>query len=640
MEPKFFRVLASIILVVIIIAACSPSPAPTPTVIVPGPTEVAPTVPPTPEPTAAPKILTVCLTEEPSSLYIYGTSSRAAWSVLEGIYDGPFDAVDYAGKPVILEALPELKAETVTVQPGEMILDAAGKLTTLQNGMRYLPSGCYDAGCVAVWDGAATVEMEQQVFEFKIKPGITWSDGERLKAQDSVFSFKLASDPKTPVSRWLTDRTKSYTAIDDQRVEWRGIPGFHAQRPDLLFFTPLPEHAYGSLNAENMLTDENVTRKPVGWGAYQISEWAPGSRIVLDKNPNYFRAAEGLPYYDQVIYKFILPTPDGNIAAITTGECDIVDVNPALAERLEKLGDEEKAGNLRVLMSQGPAIEYLVFGIKPAQYDDGYSPWGGDRADFFSDVRVRQAIDKCIDRQAIADNLLERFAHVPASYLPDGYPGASGTQPAFDPAAGQLLLDQAGWKDFDNDPATPRVAAGVATVPDGTPFEISIASTTAPLRASYMQRVADMLRECGLGVTNNNVAPEQLYAPGPDGLVFGRKFDLATISWNMGNYPSCGLFTSDQIPSAANRWLGVNIGGFENAEYDAACASAQFANGDTSDGELKAQQLFVEQLPALPLYQQLNIGLAKPTICGLALHNSSRSLLADIESLNSEAGCQ
>ena len=106
MEPKFFRVLASIILVVIIIAACSPSPAPTPTVIVPGPTEVAPTVPPTPEPTAAPKILTVCLTEEPSSLYIYGTSSRAAWSVLEGIYDGPFDAVDYAGKPVILERCP------------------------------------------------------------------------------------------------------------------------------------------------------------------------------------------------------------------------------------------------------------------------------------------------------------------------------------------------------------------------------------------------------------------------------------------------------------------------------------------------------------------------------------------------------
>ena len=110
-----------------------------------------------------------------------------------------------------------------------------------------------------------------------------------------------------------------------------------------------------------MLTDENVTRKPVGWGAYQISEWAPGSRIVLDKNPNYFRAAEGLPYYDQVIYKFILPTPDGNIAAITTGECDIVDVNPALAERLEKLGDEEKAGNLRVLMSQGPrSVSELV----------------------------------------------------------------------------------------------------------------------------------------------------------------------------------------------------------------------------------------------------------------------------------------
>jgi len=56
-----------------------------------------PTIPPAPTATAtpAPKVLTVCIGQEPETLYLYGGSSRSMWSVLEGVYDGPVDTVNY-----------------------------------------------------------------------------------------------------------------------------------------------------------------------------------------------------------------------------------------------------------------------------------------------------------------------------------------------------------------------------------------------------------------------------------------------------------------------------------------------------------------------------------------------------------------
>lgn len=639
-------ILAVFLTLTMILTGCNaPTPAPTPQ---PLPSADVPTaVPPTAEPTPEPRVLNVCLAEEPKSLYMYASSSRATWSVLEALYDGPFDSVNYAGLPVIVEQLPSLSGgdavwERVTITPGQTILDADGNLITMQAGMRYLPAGCYSADCVAIWDGAATVEMDQMVVTYKIKPGITWSDGAPLKASDSVFAYQVAADPKTPVSRWLIDRTDDYMAQDDQTVQWRGIPGYHPARLDQLFFTPMPQHVYGSLTPEAMLTDDTINRRPLGWGAYILDEWTAGQQMTLSKNPSYFRAAEGLPYYDKLIFKFIPPTPDGNIASLTTGECDIVDVNPALTERLENLQDEEKAGRLKALVSQGPVMEQLVFGIKPAQYDDGYAAWGGDRPDYFSDLNVRKALAMCIDRNAITADLLEGFSSVPASYLPYGDPALQPDLQAigFDPEAGKVLLDQAGWKDFDNDPATPRVAAGVQTVPDGTPLQLTYTTTSAPLRIAYMEQVASMLRECGVSVTQNAVGTETVYQPGPDGLVFGRKFDLATMAWNTGNVAACAFYTSSQIPAADNRWLGVNVGGFTNADFDRVCQGASFGALQELTASHAAQQIFNEQLPVLPLYYHLNVALARPDLCGAELQPSTRSVLANIEMLGSPNLCQ
>lgn len=610
----------------------------------------APTAIPTPEPTPEPRQLTICLGQEPSSLYLYASSTRSTWSVLEAVYDGPIDRVNYTSQPVILEKMPELSAgdavlAPVTVQPGQVIVDADGALNTLQRGVKIITSGCKSPDCIVEWDGASAVEMDQLSLKFKLKEGITWSDGQPLTAADSEFSYQLAADPATPVSKDFIDRTASYHALDDRMIEWVGLPGFVTDRYDYAFFTPLPSHLYGSLSASEMLSNSDVNTKPLGWGPYIIENWEKNQSITLIKNPLYFRAGENLPYYDRLTYQIIGEQADLNIGALLTGTCDIVDQTAALDSQLEELVEQERAGKLTLYTAQNPEIEQLVFGIKPAEYDDGYFPYAGERPDFFGDAQVRKALTYCVNRQDILSDLMIDQTSIPVSFLPANSPLHAPNLPVlgYDPDEGKRLLDAAGWKDFDNDPATPRVAAGVATVVDGTPFIINYFTTTAGLRQEVAAKIAASLADCGVQVAVQAVTPDQLFAAGPGGSVFGRRFDLAQFSWQINTSMPCTFYQGSQVPSASNNWVGVNVGGYENAAFDSACSASRFSAVDTSGAaqqQLTAvQQIFAEELPAVPLFYRLNLALSLPGICGIVEDGSARSMLQGVESLSDTGGC-
>ena len=243
---------------------------------------------------APPRSLVVCLGQEPSNLYLYGGVSESAWSVLEAVYDGPVDYLSYEPQPVILDGFPDFGNgnayyQPVSMQKGDLVLNLEGDLAALEPGMRLMPSGCLDSSCAIEWDGSTELQMDQLVMKFKLLEGITWSDGTPLLASDSVYSFRLAADEQTPVSKNLVYRTASYTALDDLTVEWVGIPGFMPERFDSLFWIPLPEHVLGQYTAQDLLSLEISALYPLGWGPYTIEEWVIGDHIQLVKNPNYFR---------------------------------------------------------------------------------------------------------------------------------------------------------------------------------------------------------------------------------------------------------------------------------------------------------------------------------------------------------------
>jgi peptide/nickel transport system substrate-binding protein len=628
-----------LILTALLLSACT---APTPLPATPEPTVVFETPTPTFEPSPTPlpeRTLTVCLTEEPQTLYLYGSGSRSMWNVLEALYDGPIDSNGYAAQAVILEKIPSIadgdaSIGAVDVQAGDAVVDADGRLTALAAGTRVYPAGCTSGDCVQTWDGATPLQMDQVSAIYRLKPGLVWSDGQPLTAKDSLFSFNLSADPDTPVSKALVDRTASYELTDDLGLRWTGVPGFTEQRFGATYWIPLPEHALQGKSAADLLVDETAGRTPLGWGPYLVEEWTTGDHITLKKNPLYFRAAEGLPKFEHLVFRFLGHPADSALMALVAGECDVVDRNPGFQPDLEELILTENNGRLKMLLQQGPEWEMLAFGVRPASYDDGYQP-GVDRADFFGDPRLRQAAARCIDRSALVNEFFFKRSGVPAATLPPMHPlfAAELTPIPYDPAAGNALLSEIGWVDGDGDPATPRVSAGVAGVLDGTPLQLTLLTTRADLRQKVAQRLAKMLGDCGIGISQQYLDPGVLFAPGPQGPLFGRSFDLAEFHWEAGRRPGCALFTSGQVPGAANLWSGANLTGLSDPSLDAACAAA-LAQPGSVEAARAAEEAFTAALPAVPLFYQLHIAITRPDLCGLGLDPTARSLLWNLEQVD------
>ncbi len=619
----------------LLVSACQTS-TPVPTATTPAATA---SPQPTPTPTPLPRTFTICLGQEPASLFIYSSSSRSTWSVLEAIYDGPIDIRNFTPQPVILEKLPSLEDGDAAYTPvdvkfGDPVMSADGVVQPLVAGVRVLPSGCNQADCALEWDGTSPLQMDALTLTYQLIPNLKWSDGEPLTAADSVYSWRVSADESIPVAKTMVERTADYSAIDDRTVEWVGVPGYTPDDYSGAFWIPLPEHAWGIHTSNELLTAEEVNRKPLGWGAFYIDEWTAGDHITLRRNPLYFRAGEGLPNFDVLVYRFLGETGDANLAALGSGECDLIDPTVNLTGDLLSVLEMERDGAGKVWVGQGPEWEHLDFGIKPASYDDGYSPFYGDRVDLFGDVRTRQAFELCLDRQGFIASQLYSRSSVPVSWHAPGHPLNSGAAAVgFDPAAGSALLDQIGWKDYDNNPATPRTAAGVAGVPDGTQLSVTWLATPASLAQAAALHFSLSLAECGVQVNVQTIAAANFYAAGPDGPLFGRKFDLAQFAWQSGEMSPCFLYTTDQIPTTANHWLGANVTGFSDAGYDAACRAA------TRLDDLDAQRLFAELLPSIPLYYRLKISASRPDLCGYELDVSSRSSLWNLEVMDYGGGC-
>jgi peptide/nickel transport system substrate-binding protein len=588
---------------------------------------LVPTPEPTviPSPTPEPKVLTVCMLDEPDSLYVYGIGGTAAQHVWQTIYDGPYDSRTYEHQPVLLTSLPSLGEGTaairaVAVQPGERVVDVSGQVVELAPGVTIEDVD----GQRATFTGTP-LPMQQMVVTFTLRPELTWSDGQPLTADDSVFSFQVAAAPETPGDKTVVERTAGYDAVAVDTVVWRGVPGYLDRYYYLNLWRPLPRHAWGHLSAAELLTADLSVRQPRGWGAFAIAEWVPGDHITVVRNPAYFRVSSGLPRLDVVAFRFI-PDPIVLGEELSNGGCDVVTHESAEAVRATLPGE---LSQVQVVSTYDVRWELLALGISPNR--------DYDRPDFFEDVRVRQAIALCLDREAIAQQVGQPPARVQHSFVPADhalYAGSALTIWPYDPPSGQALLAEAGWYDEDGDGV--REAHTIPNIADGTPFRVTYRTTGDPLRVQSSNAVRAYLGTCGIQADVEIIAPDRLFAAGPDGVLFGRRFDLAQFSWRAAADPLCDTFLSGQMPDTG-RWERPNVAGFVDDEYDTACLSAleAFPGGDNYvQAYAESQRIFSERLPVIPLFQYPRVTLIRTSVIGLIPNPTQASELWNVEQLD------
>ena len=639
------KILVLMVLLSIALSACQPG---TGTSVTPVPAEVTltpgPAYTPTPLPT---RVLSVCLGKTPNTLYPLGIPNDAARSVLAAIYDGPFDVVKYEYQPVILEKMPnfadgDAQVNPVTVSEGDEVVDAEGNLTLLEAGTTVRPAGCRSGDCIVKFDGTNPISMDQMFAEFKLLPDLLWSDGTPLTADDSVYAFTVAKDAATPGSKYIFDRTKTYEAADETTIQWWGKPGFVDPTYYANFWMPLPKRIWEQFSATELQTADLSSKTPMGYGAYVMKEWNDDT-LRLVKNPYYFRSAEGLPKFDELIFRFV-PDADAAMSALIEGRCDLVDSTVSLDPQVSLLLEMDRTGQLQSYFGQTPSVEWLALGITPASYDNGVTA-GVDRPDLFADPRTRQAIAYCLDRKKVVDTVLYGLVPVPDSYISAEHPlhAASLAAYPYDPAAGIKLLESIGWRDHDNNLATPRHAQGVDRLSNGAELTVTYITTSATQRRQVAEILAQSLRGCGIGVNVVHVSQLDFYAEGPSGPLFGRNFDMAAYAMStVTAQPPCARFTAAEIPTDDNRWVGTNLTGYKNPAFDAACAAAhQSLPGEATfvENYHLTQTILAQDLPAIPLYNRIETAAARFDFCNFTLDPTTASDLFAIETFDYGDSC-
>lgn len=244
-------------------------------------------------------------------------------------------------------------------------------------------------------------------WRFHLRQGVTFSDGTTFDAKDVKHSFDRAMSDQisceTP--RYFGGITVQATVVDDETIDFSADPVQPILPLLLSLVTIVPEE-----------TPVEFTREPVGTGPYELTEWAPGQRIVLTRRDGYWGEE---PEVTSATYLF-RADPSVRAAMVGGGEADIA---PSISE-LDATNEETD-------------FSYLNSETLYLRLDTSVAP--------VSDKRVREALNIAIDREAFVGTVLPSGVELATALVP---PTTSGWNPdvkawAFDPERAKDLLAEA-----------------------------------------------------------------------------------------------------------------------------------------------------------------------------------------------------
>lgn len=649
-KSKLWSLVAGLAIASMILAACAPAPSTPQTIEVtkivagtPVVEQVVVTATPEPKP-VEPKVFVVCMAQEPQTLYTFSESALVKSAVLEAMYDFGVDTATYGYLPVGLTKLPSLDdgdAELIEVEVkvGDTVQDAAlDAVVTIEPTSTVTLAQKEGDPILVDFATTPTAKTVHQKVRWTMVDGITWEDGTPVTTADIIFAYEVGKSPDTPTAKYNFDRTLSYTAIDDKTWEWQSIPGYTTGTYFLdMVINPLPKHIYGEggsnpLTPAEMLADETVNRDPLAFGPFKLDEWIAGDRIVLSKNPTYYRASEGLPKVDQLIYRFVGDT-NQLIAQLASGECDLGTQDAAFEGSLPLIRQFEAQGLMKPQVVAGTVYEHLDFNALPVDSYQGFagSVTNADGSPIFANPEIRQAIAYCLDKQAIVDQTTNGAAVVQHVYVSADHPLYAGDENItiypFDPAKGLELLAKNGWTDTDAD--------GILDNGAGQKFSFVHSTRTNALRQKVTQVVQAQLKENCQIETKIELYGGEYFSDGPDGLVFGRQYDMGEFAWLTGVEPPCNLYNTVSIPQEGN-WGGQNNTGFSNAEFDTACATAQSTLDETVKAaeHARAQKIFSDFLPSIILFARAKVLVTGPNVEGVIMDPTINSELWNVENFD------
>jgi peptide/nickel transport system substrate-binding protein len=404
-------------------------------------------------------------------------------------------------------------------------------------------------------------------WEIKLRRGVKFHNGEDFNAESVKFSLERVANPANKLRG-----SSSFGPIDKVEIVDPYTVRVHTKKPWPIFVVSMSFRQAAMYPPKEYAGKDTtaISRNPIGTGPYKFVRWAKDEEIVLEANPSYWM---GAPKIKTVIFK---PIPDDavRVAALQNGEIDVaVNIPPHLAGIIEK--------HPKIFLSTAPSIRTIQLMIYTHQMDANHKPTG-PYAGPTADKRVRQALAYALDADEIVKSVLDGKAVRVATMLTSMHFG-------YDPAL----------KPIKQDLARSRKLLAEAGFPNGVDIVLNGPQGRYVRDKEVAEAAAGQLNKAGIRTTlhtyefvnylNNMV---YVHKAGPVWLigwgtptvdaesVYGPLFRSGNIFVNWHNDDFNGMFDEAQTMMDSKKRL---------AQYH------------------RINKLWVEETPAIPLYQQIDL---------------------------------
>lgn len=469
------------------------------------------------------------------------------------------------------------------VDGGNMLLHTFECLLVVDEDGKLAP------GQAKTWD----ISEDGLTWTFHLRDGLKWSNGEALTANDFVYSWKRVCDPEiaAPYAETVLGMVKGYEEAIAGNIDALAV----SAPDDKTFVVELNSNCsfFGSLAAFATLSPVNetiVTANKDTWavnattyvsnGPFYMKEWVPGSHITLAKNPNFWNASA--VKLDTLTF-LLMEDSNASYNAYNTGEALFIKDVPT--EEIPSL-----TGNQEFHVEPIIGTYYISL---------------NNNLDAFKNAKVRKALSLAIDRDYVANTLMQGTYTAASNFMGPGWIDTDGSSFIANANGGAPYIDTA---NFDANLAEAKKLLEEAGYKDGAGFPVITYSTND---SGYHKVVAEYLQQAWaeLGITLEvNIMEWASFTPARR----AGDYEAARNGW-VGDYsdPSNML---DLLYSTN----GNNDGKFSNAEYDAAMDISRTTLDLTERSQAlhKAEDILMSEAACIPLAYYNDFWLQSSKITG------------------------
>ena len=525
--------------------------------------------------------LAACGGSKSGSTATSGTASSAAGSSTGSVNTAGF-TVQYGSNPETLD--PALNS---AVDGANTIITIFEPLLLINENNEAVP------GQAESWEASE----DGLTWTFTMRDGLKWSDGTDLNAKDFEYSFKRMANPDTaaPYAETCLGMIDGFDAAQagdadalnvkasDDGKTLTIVLSYPCSYFDKMaaFATMSPvQQATVEANGDSWCTSADTF---VSNGPYMITEWTPSERIVLTKNPNYVGGWDSSKIVSDTITLLLLEDSSASFAAYNSGEAVLIKDVPT--DEIPSLTKAEDGGDFYV---------DTILGTYYISLNDQKEP--------FTDAKVRKALSLAIDRDYVANTIMQGTYEPAYNFVGPGIVDESGM--FYDNANGgeRYISD-----DYDANLEEAKQLMADAGYPNGEGFPtIEYSANDAGYHIPVAEYVQQAWGELGITVNINKVEWASFLPMRRAG-----DYDVSRNGWVMDyNDPSNMI----ELFATTN---GNNDGKYSNPEFDAAIEASKVADKSVHFQKLhEAEDILMEDAGAIPVAYYTDFWLQSPSLKG------------------------